>query len=65
MPTTNGGANSAVGAVNYATQYGRELSQMFPYVLNFGACILRRIMVGIVGLMPKRLRFRPSAPRAV
>lgn len=37
MPTTNGGANSAVGAVNYATQYGRELSQMFPYVLNFGA----------------------------
>lgn len=37
MPTTNGGANAAVGAVNYATQYGRELSQMFPYVLNFGA----------------------------
>ena len=37
MPTTNGGANSAVGAVNYATEYGRELSQMFPYVLNFGA----------------------------
>lgn len=37
MPTTNGGASSAVGAVNYATEYGRELSQMFPYVLNFGA----------------------------
>ena len=37
MPTTNGGANSAVGAVNYATEYGRELSQMFPYVLNCGA----------------------------
>ena len=37
MPTTNGGTNSAVGAVNYATEYGRELSQMFPYVLNFGA----------------------------
>lgn len=36
-PANNGGANSAVGAVNYATQYGRELSQMFPYVLNFGA----------------------------
>ena len=36
-PANNGGANSAVGAVNYATQYGRTLSQMFPYVLNFGA----------------------------
>ena len=36
-PANNGGANAAVGAVNYATQYGRELSQMFPYVLNFGA----------------------------
>ena len=22
--------------VNYATQYGRELDQVFPYVLNFG-----------------------------
>ncbi len=37
MPTTNGGANSAVGAVNYATEYGRALSQAFPYQLNFGA----------------------------
>lgn len=36
-PATNGGANASVGVVNYATQYGRELSQMFPYVLNFGA----------------------------
>lgn len=36
-PANNGGANSAVGAVNYATQYERALSQMFPYVLNFGA----------------------------
>ena len=36
-PANNGGANAAVGAVNYAIQYGRELSQMFPYVLNFGA----------------------------
>ena len=36
-PANNGGANSAVGAVNYAKQYGRELSQIFPYVLNFGA----------------------------
>ena len=37
MPTTNGGANASVGAVNYATEYTRALSQMFPYVLNFGA----------------------------
>ena len=37
MPTTNGGANNAVGAVNYATEYGRALSQAFPYALNFGA----------------------------
>lgn len=37
MPTTNGGANLAVGAVNYATEYSRALSQAFPYVLNFGA----------------------------
>ena len=36
-PANNGGANPAVGAVNYATQYERALSQMFPYVLNFGA----------------------------
>ena len=37
MPTTNGGANNSVGAVNYATEYMRALSQAFPYVLNFGA----------------------------
>lgn len=36
-PANNGGANSAVGAVNYATEYLRALSQQFPYVLNFGA----------------------------
>ena len=35
-PATNGGANSAVGAVNYATDYLRALEQAFPYVLNFG-----------------------------
>lgn len=37
MPTNNGGANQNVGAVNYATEYMRALSQAFPYVLNFGA----------------------------
>lgn len=36
-PANNGGANSAVGAVNYAKQYLSALSQQFPYVLNFGA----------------------------
>ncbi len=36
-PATNGGANSNVGAVNYATEYGRALAQAFPYALNFGA----------------------------
>lgn len=36
-PANNGGANSAVGAVNYATEYSNALAQMFPYVLNFGA----------------------------
>ena len=35
-PANNGGANSAVGSVNYATEYGRALSQAYPYVLNFG-----------------------------
>lgn len=35
-PANNGGANSAVGSVNYATEYGRALSQVYPYVLNFG-----------------------------
>lgn len=34
-PATNGGTNMA--AINYATEYGSTLSQMFPYVLNFGA----------------------------
>ena len=36
-PANNGGANAAVGAVNYATEYLRALEQAFPYVLNFGA----------------------------
>ena len=35
-PANNGGANSAVGAVNYATEYGRALSQAYPYMLNYG-----------------------------
>lgn len=34
-PATNGGPSTP--ALNYATDYLRELSQMFPYVLNFGA----------------------------
>ena len=34
-PANNGTTGS--GAVNYATEYGRALSQMWPYVLNFGA----------------------------
>ncbi len=34
-PANNG--TTASGAVNYATEYSRALSQMFPYVLNFGA----------------------------
>ena len=34
-PANNG--QTAQGAVNYATEYSRALSQMFPYVLNFGA----------------------------
>ena len=36
-PATNGGANSNVGAVNYATEYSRALAQEWPYVLYFGA----------------------------
>ena len=32
MPTGTG-----IGNLNYATEYGRALSQAFPYVLNFGA----------------------------
>ena len=34
-PANNG--TTAQGAVNYATEYSRALSQAFPYVLNFGA----------------------------
>ncbi len=34
-PANNG--TTAQGALNYATEYSRALSQMFPYVLNFGA----------------------------
>ena len=34
-PANNG--STAMGAVNYATEYSRALSQMWPYVLNFGA----------------------------
>lgn len=34
-PANNG--TTAMGAVNYATEYSRALSQMWPYVLNFGA----------------------------
>lgn len=34
-PANNG--TTASGTLNYATEYNRALSQMFPYVLNFGA----------------------------
>lgn len=34
-PANNG--TTASGAVNYATEYSRALSQAFPYVLNYGA----------------------------
>jgi hypothetical protein len=34
-PANNG--TTAMGAVNYATEYLRALEQAFPYVLNFGA----------------------------
>lgn len=34
-PANNGTTGSA--ALNYATEYGRALSQAWPYVLNFGA----------------------------
>lgn len=34
-PANNG--TTAQGALNYATEYQRALSQMWPYVLNFGA----------------------------
>ena len=33
--TYNG--STAIGALNYATEYSRALSQMWPYTLNFGA----------------------------
>ena len=29
--------STAMGALNYATEYGRTLEQNFPYVLNYGA----------------------------
>ena len=34
-PANNGG--TSMSALNYATEYSRALSQMWPYVLNFGA----------------------------
>ena len=34
-PANNG--TTAQGALNYATEYSRALSQMWPYVLNYGA----------------------------
>lgn len=34
-PANNGGTN--MSTLNYATEYSRALSQMWPYVLNFGA----------------------------
>ena len=34
-PANNG--TTAQGAINYATEYSRALSQMWPYQLNFGA----------------------------
>lgn len=34
-PANNGGTSQA--ALNYATEYSRALSQMWPYVLNYGA----------------------------
>lgn len=34
-PANNG--TTAQGAINYATEYSRALSQMWPYMLNFGA----------------------------
>ena len=34
-PANNGGTSMA--AINYATEYSRALSQMWPYMLNFGA----------------------------
>lgn len=35
-PANNGGANTAVGSVNYATEYQRALEQAWPYALYFG-----------------------------
>jgi len=35
QPANNGGTSMA--AINYATEYSRALSQMWPYMLNFGA----------------------------
>lgn len=41
-PANNGTSGTydgtnAIGALNYATEYSKALSQMWPYVLNFGA----------------------------
>ena len=36
-PANNGVPPTSMNALNYATEYGRALSQKFPYVLNFGA----------------------------
>lgn len=36
-PANNGVPPTNMNALNYATEYGRALSQKFPYVLNFGA----------------------------
>ena len=35
-PANNGNPATNMNALNYATEYGRALSQKFPYVLNFG-----------------------------
>jgi len=35
-PANNGVPPTNMAALNYATEYGRALSQKFPYVLNFG-----------------------------
>jgi len=35
-PANNGVPPTSMQALNYATDYGRALSQKFPYVLNFG-----------------------------
>ena len=37
MPVPSGNNGTNMGALNYATEYSRALSQMFPYTLNYGA----------------------------